>query len=294
MRFDILEEEEAPVCAYWGVQDVQKARTDPSPGRRRFRAPSSDSSTTSSDEEDAVSDSELEGSDRDVHAATSALATLQLTAKSRQELVKQVERACERKAVLAVTGSDTYQTLCEKLQRARQDAEAALSRLDRSSGKSGDDMDVLRKQQQLEREATAKLQQLRLAKKIVDERRSKENVRKLQHDVKKKHALQEAKAKEEALEAQRKAEQEVEEAQAKAKAQAAERAAAQKKQEAQREKEQAATKAAEKEAAAKAKKYVEDGHKRIKRLEELHRHTTEILDSPDPAVKKIRMQIRRE
>ncbi|GMF30771.1 unnamed protein product [Phytophthora fragariaefolia] len=87
---------------------------------------------------------------------------------------------------------------------------------------------------------------------------------------------------------------EVEEAQAKAKALAAERAEAQKKQEVEREKEEAAKKAAVKEAAAQAKKYVEDGRARIKRLEELQRHTSQILDSPDPAVKKIRMNIRRE
>jgi nucleoporin GLE1 len=106
--------------------------------------------------------------------------------------------------------------------------------------------------------------------------------------------LLEAKEKEEAEEAKRKATQEVEEAQAKAKAQAAERAAAQKQQEAERAKENAAKKAAEKDAACQAKKYVEEGHACVKRLEELHRHTTEILDSPDPAVKKIRMQVRRE
>ncbi|KAL3660941.1 hypothetical protein V7S43_013957 [Phytophthora oleae] len=315
MRFGVALEDEAP-AAYCGVQEVQKPRAVASPCRRRFRAPSSDSSTTSSDGEDSDSDAALNDSDRNVHAATTALATLQLTAKTRQELVKQVERACERKAVQAVTGSGAYQQLCETLQRARQDAEALLRRLESGTDRSMEEMSVLRKQKQLEREAAVKLQQIRTKERSAldqveaelrafqqareNERRQEEKQREREEaalrrevDAREK-ALQEAKEKEEAAEAQRKAEEEVEEAQAKAKAQATERAVAQKKQQEEREKEQSAKRAAEKEAAAQAKKYVEEGHQCIKRLEELHRHTTEILDSPDPSVKKIRMQIRRE
>lgn len=161
MRFGVTLKEAAAASAYWAVKEMVKPRVDAAPGRRRFRAPSSDSSTTSSDDEDdADSDSTLMGSDRSAHAATSALGTLQLTAKSRQELVKQVERACERKAAQAVTGSGAYQALCETLQRARQDAEAQLRRLDVVQSRPVEEMDVLRKQQQLEREAAAKLQQV--------------------------------------------------------------------------------------------------------------------------------------
>ncbi|TDH67812.1 hypothetical protein CCR75_004820 [Bremia lactucae] len=82
---------------------------------QRFRAPSSDSLRTSSDEEDS-SRSLLSMSYNPRH----------LTRKSRRELLKQVERACEHKAVIAVTSSKAYKVLCETLQRARQDAEAQL------------------------------------------------------------------------------------------------------------------------------------------------------------------------
>ncbi|GMF10815.1 unnamed protein product [Phytophthora lilii] len=279
MRFGVARQEELAAPAgsradLLALQEVEKPRADGLAGRRRFRAPSVDGSATSSDDEDAP--------------PASALATLQLTAKSRQELVTQVERACERKAVQAVTGSGAYRALVETLQRARQDAEAQLRRLDLNA----DDADKLRQQQLLEKQASTKLQQVRGDAR--DGGRQEADAGDFAADSVQGEELQEAKEKEEAEKAKRKAAQEVEEAQAKAKAQAAERAAAQKKQEAEREKEQAEKKAAEKEAAAQAKKYVKEGHARIKRLEELHRHTTEILDSPDPSVKKIRMQIRRE
>ncbi|KAG1699270.1 hypothetical protein DVH05_014187 [Phytophthora capsici] len=312
MRFGVALEDDA---AYCGLQEVQKPRTVASPSRRRFRAPSSDSCTSSSDGEDSDSDAALNDSDRGVDGAVSALGMLQLTAKTRQDLVEQVERACERKAVQAVTGSGAYKKLCETLQRARQDAEVQLRRLE-GTDRSTEDMSVLRKQQQLEKEAAVKLQQIRTKERSAldqvekelrafqqareDERRREEEQREKEEEAlrreedEREKALQEAKEKEEAAEAQRKAEEEVEEAQAKAKAQAAERALAQKKQQEEREKEKAAKHAAAKEAAAQAKKYVEEGHQCIKRLEELHRHTTEILDSPDPSVKRIRMQIRRE
>ncbi|KAK1931576.1 Nucleoporin GLE1 [Phytophthora citrophthora] len=312
MRFGVALEDEAP-GVYCDLQEVQKPRTVTSSCRRRFRAPSSDSSTSSSDGED--SDEALNDSKRSVDSAASALGMLQLTAKTRQDLVEQVERACERKAVQAVTGSGAYKQLCETLQRARQDAEAQLRHLG-GNDRSMEEMGVLRKQQQLEREGEAKLQKIRKKERSAldqvetelrafqqareDERRREEEQKKREEEELRREedarekALQEAKEIEEAAEAQRKAEEEVEEAQAKAKALAAERALTQKKQQEEREKEQVAKRAAEKKAAAQAKKYVEDGHQCIKRLEELHRHTTDILDSPDPSVKKIRMQIRRE
>ncbi|KAE9220949.1 hypothetical protein PF005_g7286 [Phytophthora fragariae] len=307
-----LDEQPAPppAASYYDVQDVEKPRADAA-SRRRMRAPSADSATTSSDEEDEYADA-----DSRLAAATAALGTLQLTAKSRQELVKQVERSCERKAVQAVTSSGAYRALCETLQRARQDADAQLRRVNADSARGGEQMDVIREQQQLEREASVKLQQIRSKERSAidsvekelrayqqsreeeqrreEEAREREEAAARREEEAREKELQDAKEKEEAEEAQRKATQEVEEAQAKAKAQAAERAAAQKKQEAEREKGEAAKKAAEKEAATQAKKYVEEGHARIKRLEELQRHSTEILDSPDPAVKKIRMNIKRE
>lgn len=168
MRLGALALDEQPAAAsYYDVQDVEKPRADAA-GRRRLRAPSADSSTTSSDDEDDEddddvsegSDSRLAASDSSVHAATAALGTLQLTAKSRQELVKQVERSCERKAVQAVTSSGAYKALCQTLQSARQDADAQLRRVNADSARSGEQMDVLREQQQLEREASAKLQQV--------------------------------------------------------------------------------------------------------------------------------------
>jgi hypothetical protein len=142
MRFGVALEEAEP----WPLQDVEKPRA---PGRRRFRAPSEDSSTSSSDGEDATL--------TDGHAAASSL---QLTAKTRQELVTQVERACERKAVQAVTGSKAYKALCQTLQRARQDAEAQLRMLDLGTAGHGEGLDVVREQQQLERQSAVKLQQV--------------------------------------------------------------------------------------------------------------------------------------
>ena len=89
-------------------------------------------------------------------------------------------------------------------------------------------------------------------------------------------------------------ERELEEQHAKAKVQAAERAAAQKRQEIEHGKAEAAKKAAEKEVVTRTTEYVVQGRECIKRLEALRRHTAEISDSPNPSVKKIRMQIRRE
>ena len=89
-------------------------------------------------------------------------------------------------------------------------------------------------------------------------------------------------------------ERELQEQHAKAKLQAAERAAAQKRQETERKKAEAAKKDADKEVAVRMAEHVEQGRERMKRLEDLRRHTAEVLDSPDPSVKKIRMQIRRE
>ncbi|CAI5711820.1 unnamed protein product [Peronospora effusa] len=319
MRFGVALKEEvalsaltATTSAYWDIQGIQQCCVDVAEGRRRFRAPSLDSSTTSSDDEKSLLHSDVNNR----NAAVLALETLQLTDNSRHELVKQVERLCERKAAQSVASSEAYQVLCETLQRAREKAEGQLRRLDVDKEGVGEEMDVLRKQQQLEREATVKLQQIhrmeRLAidnveKKLCvyqqtreeEERREEEQreqeeaqVRRDQEAYEKK--LQEDKKKEEVQEAQRKAEQELEEAQAKAKAQAAERAAAWKKQETEREKVEAAKRAAEREAGTQVKKHVKEGRECIKRLEALHRETAEILASLDPSVKKIRMQIRRE
>ncbi|CAI5743962.1 unnamed protein product [Peronospora destructor] len=281
-------------------------------GRRRFRAPSLDSSTTSSDDEKSLIHRDSTGQNQVVLA----LEMLQLTGNSRQELVKQVKRLCERKAAQSVAGSEAYQMLCETLQRAREEAEAQLRRLDVDKEGMEEEMDVLRKQQQLGREATVKLQQIRRKEKLAiddvekklyayqqareeEQRREKEQreqeeaqVRRDQEAHEKK--LQEDKEKEKAQEAQRKAEHELEEAQAKAKAQAAERAAMWKKQETEHEKLEAVKRAAEREAATQVKKHAEEGRECIKRLEALHRETAEILASPDPSVKTIRMQIRRE
>ncbi|KAF4318796.1 hypothetical protein JM18_005995 [Phytophthora kernoviae] len=323
MRFGVPHEEEAgeqcssaPRGVFDNAQSVEKPRAHAISGRGRFRAPSFSSSTTYSDDEDeSESDSESSSSDdHSVHETTSALQTLQLTARTRQELVKQVERACERKAVQAVTGSGAYQALCETLQRARQDAEDQLQRVD--TARNGQEVDVLQKHKELERRATNKLQQIRSQERSAlenvekelrvfqqarqeearreEEKNKREEAAVRREEEAREKRLQEAKDKEKALEVQHKAAQELEEAQAKAKVQAAERAAAKKQQEVDREKEETAKKAAQKEAEAQAKQYVADGRARIKRLEELHRHTTEILDNPDPSVKKIRMQIKRE
>lgn len=48
----------------------------------------------------------------------------------RVELLDQVERSCEIKAVNAVNSSPAYQVLCETLQKARAEAEAKLKRVD--------------------------------------------------------------------------------------------------------------------------------------------------------------------
>ncbi|KAI9905329.1 hypothetical protein PsorP6_013546 [Peronosclerospora sorghi] len=321
MRFGVRGEEEAApsslASVYSKVSTVQKTRPDAATICTRLRAPSLDSSTASSiDEDDEDSDSSLLGNDSNVYAATSALEMMTLSTRSRQELVKQVERACERKAVLAVTGSEAYQALCETLQRARQDAEAQLQRLDKDQEINFDDVDTLKKQQQLERAAKAKLEQIHSQEKSIFDRvekelrafqqaqkeecrrqekeRQRDETRKQHEDEIHKKKLQEVIEKEKAQGAQRKVEQESKEAQAKAKDQADDRAALQIKREIERERVQAEKRNADKAVAAQAENYITSAHECVKRLEALQRETTAILDSPDPTVKKIRMQIRRE
>ncbi|CAH0480773.1 unnamed protein product [Peronospora belbahrii] len=323
MRFTVtFEDETLPMAraaasyTYWDVQGMQKPMNHTDTGRRRLRAPSLDSTTTPSDEDDDELNSTLMDNSFHVHTATSALERMQLTNNTRQELLKQVERTCERKAVQSVTGSEAYQALCETLQRARQDAEAQLQRLEAKEEGEKEEIDLLRKQEELERETTAKLQQIWLKERLgidsiekelyafqrareeahrrEEEQREQEEAKVRRDQEARKKILQDAKKDEEAQKAQRKAENELAEALAKAKAQAAERAALRRKQEIEREEVEAAKVAAEKEVASQAKKHVQEGRECIKRLETLHCQTTEILDSPDLSVKKIRMQIRRE
>ncbi|CEG47718.1 nucleoporin gle1 [Plasmopara halstedii] len=318
MRFGVESEgDNAPptgTSAFWKKQDIQKPCRNAAIIPRRFRAPSSSSSSTTSDDEDsAESDLAVANISRGVRALTSSLTTLQLNTKSRQELLRQVERACERKAVQLVTASQAYQALCETLQRARQDAEIQLQQLNAGSLNFEDDVNVVREQQQLESEAAAKLQQIRAMERAALKqseyelrayRQAQEGERRWVAETQKREdaaarrevefrekALLETEKKKEVAEAQRRKKCETEEAQARDKAQAAKKAA---NLEEERQREEADKRSAEKEANARVKKYVKEGHDQIRHLVELQRHTTKILDSTDPSVKKIRVQIRRE
>ncbi|CAI5711196.1 unnamed protein product [Hyaloperonospora brassicae] len=306
------------VRACYDGRETLPLSLDSSVRRRSLRPPDCfDSSATLDDEND---DDETVGAKQtatglfqDVCTASMGLETVQRTSASRQELVKQLERACERRAAQAVAGSDAYQTLCQTLQQARQDADVALERLLIGQSKSEEqDLDVLRQELHRLQESRARvtLQQMWMREKSAIEsvehklhayqqaqraeaiQREKERKEREEADEQwRQEELQKAKEEEEA---QQQKERELQEQHAKAKLQAAERAAAQKRQEIERKNDEAAKKAADKEVAARMAEHVEQGRERMKRLEDLRRHTAEVLDSPDPSVKKIRMQIRRE
>uniref|UniRef100_M4BSI4 Uncharacterized protein n=1 Tax=Hyaloperonospora arabidopsidis (strain Emoy2) TaxID=559515 RepID=M4BSI4_HYAAE len=135
--------------------------------RRRLRPPDCGDSSALFDDE--IDDENVEnkwpatGLFQGNCAASVALETVHWTDTSRQEFVKQLERACERRAVQKVAGSDAYQTLCQTLQQARQDADVALERLLIGQNKRDEqELEVLRHEQlQLEEgRARTKLQQV--------------------------------------------------------------------------------------------------------------------------------------
>lgn len=117
----------------------------------RLRAPSESTSDSSDAESDDADDFTL---------LEPAKAVPTLSAVSRQDLLRRVERSCEKRALDAVTASAAYLSLCDTLKNARIDAERhldhALQRQDAPIQST-----VRRKHAEMEAKAKEQLEQVR-------------------------------------------------------------------------------------------------------------------------------------
>ncbi|DBA04151.1 TPA: hypothetical protein N0F65_004259 [Lagenidium giganteum] len=263
----------------------------------RLRAPSFDDSDT---------DSSDSGRTTPVTPRAEALQGVALTGKSREELLRLVERSCELKATQKVNDSPAYQALCETLQRARAQAELAIKREDARTEDAAL-LCIVSKNNEQEKQTIRKLSEMRVREMSAMDSVERELQRyKEAREALERAELEEIERKQNALKAAAKAREQEKEAAKKAKEVADREAEAKRKEEAaaaaeQKKKEEQALRAKQqreeqeqREADKEAQKYLVEAKERLQRLEAIQKLADQILADPSPQVKQTRVDIKKQ